>query len=111
MPKNVQQQADRSWSVLLPSIGISSMHMQLLPNNRVVMYDRTYFGVSNISLPDGKSRPNTTDCSTHSVEYDIASNTIRPLMVLSNVWCSSGTLMPDGTLVQTGGFDDGYLVV
>ncbi|CAI9281619.1 unnamed protein product [Lactuca saligna] len=103
--------AGGSWSVLLPSIGISAMHAQLLPNDRVVMYDRTDFGVSNISLPNGACRPNTTDCSAHSVEYDVASNTVRPLMVLSNVWCSSGTLMPDGRLVQTGGFDDGYRVV
>ncbi|XP_024969941.1 aldehyde oxidase GLOX1-like [Cynara cardunculus var. scolymus] len=103
--------AGGSWSVLLPSIGISAMHMQLLPNDRVVMYDRTDFGISNISLPDGKCRPNSTDCSAHSVEYDIASNSIRPLMVLTNVWCSSGTLMPDGRLVQTGGWDDGYRVV
>ncbi|MFS7972306.1 putative glyoxal oxidase, galactose oxidase/kelch, beta-propeller [Helianthus anomalus] len=84
------------------------MHMQLLTNDRVVMYDRTDFGVSNMSLPNGKWRPNSTDCSTHSVEYDVVSNTIRPLMVLTNVWCSSGTLMPDGRLVQTGGWADGY---
>ncbi|XP_071711749.1 aldehyde oxidase GLOX1-like [Rutidosis leptorrhynchoides] len=103
--------AGGSWSLLLPSIGISAMHMQLLPNDRVVMYDRTDFGTSNISLPDGKCRPNSTDCSAHSVEYDVTSNSVRPLMVLTNVWCSSGTLMPDGTLVQTGGFDDGYRVV
>ncbi|KAF5792561.1 putative galactose oxidase [Helianthus annuus] len=100
--------AGGSWSILLPSIGISAMHMQLLPNDRVVMYDRTDFGVSNISLPNGKCRPNSTDCSAHSVEYDVISNTIRPLMVLTNVWCSSGTLMPDGRLVQTGGWADGY---
>ncbi|KAL4584287.1 hypothetical protein LXL04_008883 [Taraxacum kok-saghyz] len=100
--------AGGSWSVLLPSIGISAMHMQLLPNDRVVMYDRTDFGTSNISLPNGKCRPNSTDCSAHSVEYDVGANTVRPLMVLTNVWCSSGTLMSDGTLIQTGGWDDGY---
>ncbi|KAI3726797.1 hypothetical protein L1987_66603 [Smallanthus sonchifolius] len=103
--------AGGSWSVLLPSIGISAMHMQLLPNDRVVMYDRTDFGISNIPLPQGTCRPNSTDCSAHSVEYNIASNSVRPLTVLTNVWCSSGTLMPDGSLVQTGGFDDGYRVV
>ncbi|PIN04262.1 Galactose oxidase [Handroanthus impetiginosus] len=47
------------------------------------------------------------DCSAHSVEYDVISNTIRPLMVQTDVWCSSGAIMPDGTLVQTGGFNDG----
>ncbi|KAI3777480.1 hypothetical protein L1987_47280 [Smallanthus sonchifolius] len=100
-----------SWYLLLPTIGISAMHMQLLPNDRVLIYDRTDFGTSNISLPDGKCRPNSNDCSAHSVEYDVASNTVRPLMVLSNVWCSSGSLMPDGTVTQTGGTADGELVV
>ncbi|KAL4559396.1 hypothetical protein LXL04_031534 [Taraxacum kok-saghyz] len=100
-----------SWSLLLPSIGISAMHMQLLPTDRVVIYDRTDFGTSMISLRDGKCRPNSDDCSAHSVEYDVFHNSVRPLMVLSNVWCSSGSLMADGTLVQTGGWDDGDRVV
>ncbi|KAL7605361.1 hypothetical protein Lser_V15G18626 [Lactuca serriola] len=100
-----------SWSILLPSVGISAMHMQLLPNDRVVMFDRTDFGTSRISLPNGKCRHNSTDCSAHSVEYDVASNSIRPLMVLTDVWCSSGTLMPNGRLTQTGGWGDGSQVV
>ncbi|KAL8217635.1 hypothetical protein R6Q57_021008 [Mikania cordata] len=100
-----------SWYLLHPNIGISAMHMQLLPNDRVLIYDRTDFGTSNISLPGGKCRPNSNDCSAHSVEYDVVSNTVRPLMVLSNVWCSSGSLMPDGTVTQTGGTGDGAFVV
>nr|GEX88608.1 hypothetical protein [Tanacetum cinerariifolium] len=100
-----------SWSLLMPSIGISAMHMQLLPNDRVVIYDRTDFGTSNISLPNGRCRPNSDDCSAHSVEYDVGRNSIRPLMVLTDVWCSSGTLMPDGSLVQTGGWQEGDHVV
>ncbi|PWA41073.1 hypothetical protein CTI12_AA545540 [Artemisia annua] len=100
-----------SWSILLPSIGISAMHMQLLPNDRVVMFDRTDFGTSQISLPKGKCRYNSTDCSAHSVEYDVASNSIRPLMVLTDVWCSSGVLMPNGRLTQTGGWGEGSRVV
>ncbi|PWA89069.1 galactose oxidase/kelch, beta-propeller [Artemisia annua] len=100
-----------SWSLLLPSVGISAMHMRLLPNDHVVMFDRTDFGRSNISLPNGQFRPNSTDCSAHSVEYDVGSNTIRPLMVLTDVMCSSGSLYPDGTLVQIGGWNGGYRVV
>ncbi|KAI3759217.1 hypothetical protein L6452_06855 [Arctium lappa] len=103
--------AGGTWSMLLPNIGISAMHMQLLPNDRVVIYDRTDFGTSNISLPDGKCRPNSKDCSAHSVEYDVASNSVRPLVVLTDFWCSSGSLTPDGTLTQTGGNADGALVV
>ncbi|KAI3472799.1 hypothetical protein Pfo_031120 [Paulownia fortunei] len=33
---------------------------------------------------------NIVDCTAHSVEYDVASNSIRPLNVLTDVWCSSG---------------------
>ncbi|KAK3026645.1 hypothetical protein RJ639_040672 [Escallonia herrerae] len=99
------------WALLQKSVGISSMHMQLLYNNKVVMFDRTDFGQSNLSLPDGKCRYNDekikVDCTAHSILYDVASNTYRPLMVHTDVWCSSGAVHPDGTLVQTGGYHDG----
>ncbi|KAG9132699.1 hypothetical protein Leryth_020906 [Lithospermum erythrorhizon] len=114
--QNVAYGAGGKWDLLVPSIGISSMHMQLLNNDKVVMYDRTDFGISNISLPGTKCRIDPIfgpagDCSAHSVEYDVASNTVRPLMVLTNVWCSSGSIMSDGSLVQTGGTAEGDRVV
>ncbi|XP_010263908.1 PREDICTED: aldehyde oxidase GLOX1-like [Nelumbo nucifera] len=101
------------WDLLQQSIGISAMHMQLLNNDRVVIFDRTDFGESKLPLPDGKCRndPNdtvlTVDCTAHSAEYDVLSKSIRPLMVLTDVWCSSGAVSPDGRLIQTGGFNDG----
>ncbi|XP_057485115.1 aldehyde oxidase GLOX-like [Actinidia eriantha] len=100
------------WILLHRSVGISAMHMQILHNNKVVIFDRTDFGVSNISLPAGKPcRRNDAvlkrDCSAHSLLYDPASNTYRPLTVHTNVWCSSGAVHPDGTLVQTGGYSTG----
>ncbi|KAL5557926.1 hypothetical protein UlMin_034137 [Ulmus minor] len=93
------------WKYLLNSIGVSAMHMQLLPNDRVVVFDRTDFGPSNLSLPNGNCLRN--DCTAHSAEYNVARNTFRALTVQSDVWCSSGALMPDGTLIQTGGFNLG----
>ncbi|KAG8096715.1 hypothetical protein GUJ93_ZPchr0013g33805 [Zizania palustris] len=102
------------WDVLQRSIGVSAMHMQLLHNDRVIIFDRTDFGQSNLSLPDGRCRHNPqervlpVDCTAHSAEYDVASNTFRPLFVFTDTWCSSGTVAPDGTLVQTGGWNDGY---
>ncbi|KAL6146716.1 hypothetical protein ACLB2K_057394 [Fragaria x ananassa] len=101
------------WRLLQSSIGISAMHMQLLHNNKVIMFDRTDFGASNISLPGGKCRedPNDTalqrDCTAHSVLYDIGQNTFRPLTIQTDPWCSSGAVLPDGTLLQTGGYNDG----
>ncbi|KAL0283462.1 UNVERIFIED_CONTAM: Aldehyde oxidase GLOX [Sesamum angustifolium] len=101
------------WNLLLSNIGVSAMHMQLVNTDRVILFDRTDFGPSNISLPNNQCRndPNDltlkVDCTAHSVEYDVASNSIRPLNVLTDVWCSSGSAMPDGSLMQTGGFNDG----
>ncbi|GAB2291831.1 hypothetical protein Dimus_026082 [Dionaea muscipula] len=105
------------WELLQRSIGISAMHMQLLYNDRVVLFDRTDFGLSNLSLPAGQCRedPNdtalTTDCTAHSAEYDVAANSIRPLVVHTDVWCSAGGVTPDGRLIQTGGYNDGERVV
>ncbi|XP_022759206.1 aldehyde oxidase GLOX-like [Durio zibethinus] len=105
--------ADGRWQLLQKSIGISAMHMQLLRNDRVVMFDRTDFGPSKLPLPNGKCRnvPSDAalkvDCTAHSVEYDVLTNKLRALMVQTNVWCSSGAITPDGNLVQTGGFNDG----
>ncbi|XP_004500954.1 aldehyde oxidase GLOX [Cicer arietinum] len=101
------------WQLLQKNIGIVGMHMQLLHNDRVVIFDRTDFGLSNLSLPNGRCRINPqeqvvkTDCTAHSLEYDVVSNSFRPLFVQTNVWCSSGSVSPDGKLIQTGGFNDG----
>lgn len=111
-PLPFQMQLDR-WEMLLPSIGISAMHMQLLHNGMVIMFDRTDFGISNISLPGGVCRFDLGDtaikfdCSAHSVLYDVVSNTYRALKVQTDTWCSSGSVLPNGTLVQTGGYNDG----
>ncbi|KAF7817852.1 aldehyde oxidase GLOX [Senna tora] len=104
-----------AWQLLQENIGISAMHMQLLRNDKVIMFDRTDFGPSNLSLPGGRCRMDpsdsalTVDCTAHSILYDIPSNTFRPLMVETDTWCSSGSVLPNGTLVQSGGFNDGEL--
>ncbi|GAU14642.1 hypothetical protein TSUD_97060 [Trifolium subterraneum] len=43
----------------------------------------------------------------HSVEYDVISNTFRPLFIQTNIWCSFGSVSPNDTLIQTGGYHDG----
>ncbi|KAL2904384.1 Aldehyde oxidase GLOX [Bienertia sinuspersici] len=69
------------------------------------MFDRTDFGPSNLSLPDGKCV--AVDCTAHSIIYDVNSNTFRPLTVVTDTWCSSGSVDPTGTLIQTGGYSRG----
>ncbi|WOL13078.1 aldehyde oxidase GLOX-like [Canna indica] len=101
------------WQLLQSSIGVSAMHMQLLHNDRVIIFDRTDFGPSNLSLGGGRCRDDPrdwnlkVDCTAHAAEYDVAANSVRPLMLLTDPWCSSGTLAPDGRLIQTGGANDG----
>ncbi|CAI9101289.1 OLC1v1038581C1 [Oldenlandia corymbosa var. corymbosa] len=51
------------------------------------------------------------DCTAHSVEYDVVKNIVRPLTVLTDVWCSSGSVMPNGTFYHTGGNGGGGNVV
>ncbi|XP_068634964.1 aldehyde oxidase GLOX-like [Aristolochia californica] len=105
------------WKLLKRSIGISAMHLALLPNSKIIAFDRTDFGPSNVSLPNGRCRLDgldqalKKDCYAHSVEFDSRNRNVRPLTVLTDTWCSSGSLSPDGTLVQSGGFNDGERTV
>ncbi|KAK7352270.1 hypothetical protein VNO80_17690 [Phaseolus coccineus] len=107
------QASDSQWELLHKTIGIVAMHMQLLNNDRVIIFDRTDFGSSNLTLPNGTCRHDLsekvlkTDCTAHSIEFDVASNTFRALFVQTDVWCSSGGAVADGTLIQTGGYNDG----
>ncbi|KAJ0964247.1 hypothetical protein J5N97_029369 [Dioscorea zingiberensis] len=101
------------WKVLRRNIGISAMHVALLPNDKLIAFDRTDFGLSNISLPAGHCRNDlddkalTLDCSAHSIEFNPVTRSVRPLTVLTDTWCSSGAVSSDGVLIQSGGFNDG----
>jgi hypothetical protein len=48
------------------------------------------------------------DCTAHSAVFTPGSNSIRPLFIFTDTWCSSGQFIGDGTLVQTGGDSDGF---
>ncbi|CAI8587807.1 unnamed protein product [Vicia faba] len=102
------------WIQLQKSIGISAMHMQVMKDNKVVIFDRTDFGPSNISLANNRCRYDPRDmalkidCTAHSILYDLTTDTFRPLTLQTDAWCSSGAVNPNGTLIQTGGFNDGY---
>ncbi|XP_004293134.1 PREDICTED: uncharacterized protein LOC101306599 [Fragaria vesca subsp. vesca] len=93
--------ASGRWQYVINNIGIAVMHMWLY------MYDRTDFGPSNLTLPNGeciedpKALVMKKDCSAHSAVYNITNNTIRPLTVKFDFWCSSGAMNGDVVLVQT----------
>ncbi|KAL6181813.1 hypothetical protein ACLB2K_048462 [Fragaria x ananassa] len=48
-----------------------------------------------------------SSCYAHSVEYNISSNKLRPLKLSTDTWCSSGSFLSNGTLLQTGGHGSG----
>lgn len=106
-----------SWTLLIQNGGVSAMHMTATYVNTVVMFDRTDFGASQLMLDNGRCRDDpqdqvlTHDCWAHSIEYNVVTNTIRPLMILTDTWCSSGAFAANGTLVQTGGWNDGAKVI
>ncbi|KAI8556718.1 hypothetical protein RHMOL_Rhmol05G0275900 [Rhododendron molle] len=98
-----------TWEVIVQNAGIAAMHAAVTWFNTVVLLDRTDIGASNLSLPivngvqQCRHDPNdlalTTDCSAHSALLD--------LTIQTDTWCSSGQFLPDGTLLQSGGFNDG----
>ncbi|KAF3441899.1 hypothetical protein FNV43_RR15814 [Rhamnella rubrinervis] len=107
-----------SWKVVSQNSGVSAMHIMLLPNNKVIMYDASAFHISAIKLPNGvcipykdKNGNELQDCWSHGVEYDIDTAQVRPLKMQYDPWCSSGGLAVDGTLVSTGGWNDGVKTV
>jgi len=95
------------WELLRQTAGLSAMHMTLTHNGTVIMYDQTTNGCPDNDI----GRPTPQGCWAHSVEYDIANNTVRPMHLLTNSFCSSGAFLNNGTLVITGGWQAGQKVV
>ncbi|XP_057840674.2 aldehyde oxidase GLOX [Cryptomeria japonica] len=99
------------WDLLVENAGVSAMHMTLLHTNKVLIFDQTLAGPSQISRTDPPCNSKTPaageDCWAHSIEYDIATNKVRPLHVVTDTFCSSGSFASNGTLVQTGGWSNG----
>lgn len=84
------------WKLVVQNSFVSAMHMILMPNNKMIIFDASAFHISQIKLPGGKCFPFTTDqgavlqdCWAHGVEYDIASGNLRPLTVSNNITQSS----------------------
>ncbi|XP_057821508.2 LOW QUALITY PROTEIN: aldehyde oxidase GLOX [Cryptomeria japonica] len=102
-----------SWKLVVSNGGVSAMHMTTTYEDTVIMFDRTDYGASKLLLDKGRCRNDANDlalkhdCWAHSIEYNIASNSLRPLMVMTDTWCSCASFAADGTLVSTGGYNDG----
>lgn len=104
------------WQLLLKSTGVVGMHMALTHHNTVIMFDQTGASQSGYRLRRrfrgercARNRADLMDsaCYAHSVEYDIGGNRVRPLKIDTDPWCSSGSFLSNGTLVQVGGYGNG----
>lgn len=104
------------WKLLLNNTGVVAMHMALTHDNTVVVFDQLSAGPSGYQLRRRFAGKRCTqshsdlidpDCYAHSVEYDISKNAVRALRLSSDTWCSSGSFLSNGTLLQTGGYSSG----
>ncbi|XP_038686326.1 aldehyde oxidase GLOX-like isoform X1 [Tripterygium wilfordii] len=104
-----------SWQLLLNNSGVVAMHMAVTHHNTVIYFDQTeeYSGYPLRRRYNGRrcirirKDFNDPDCYAHSIEYDVSSNRIRPLNLDTDTWCSSGSFLSNGTLLQTGGHGAG----
>ncbi|PKU73417.1 aldehyde oxidase GLOX1-like [Dendrobium catenatum] len=105
------------WEIVSEDSGVSAMHLVVTHENKAIMFDSTASGPSHAILTASNCRSDPTgktamlDCWAHAIEFDLETYKIRPLKVLTDPWCSSGGFAMDGTLVNTGGWKDGFYAV
>ena len=102
-----------SWRVVVEKGGVCAVHMTTAYTDKVIIYDRTNAGKTQIAMPNGTCRDNPYeqslkhDCTAHSTEYDSLTDGIRALSIFSDPFCSSAAFLANGNLVQMGGDKEG----
>lgn len=103
-----------SWDLLNSDVGIASMHTAITRYDTAILLDRSNTGPSHILLSNRTGcrnqpleRISKVDCYAHSVMFNPNGNSVRPLYIYTDTWCSSGQFFADGTMVQTGGDFEG----
>ncbi|KAK9069896.1 hypothetical protein SSX86_010292 [Deinandra increscens subsp. villosa] len=92
------------WKLLLNNTGVVAMHMAVTHDNNVVIFDQTGAGPSRYRLRKCRTHgPGDSSCYAHSVEYNVLKNKVRALHLATDTWCSSGSFLRNGSLLQTGG--------
>ncbi|CAI2189951.1 1030_t:CDS:2 [Funneliformis geosporum] len=90
-----QEPADTTlgtWKVVGDS-GVSAMHAVVVAPRKVIFIDR--LEQNHLKKPDG--------LAAISSEYDLDTNLVRPLSVYTNTFCSAGSFLANGTLIEAGG--------
>ncbi|CAG8453981.1 14976_t:CDS:2 [Cetraspora pellucida] len=78
---------------IIGETGVGAMHAALVRPTKVVIIDRVEL---NAAQTDNGT-------SAFSSEYDLLTNKYRVLNLATNTFCSAGSFMPNGTLLETGG--------
>ncbi|RIA99734.1 Copper radical oxidase [Glomus cerebriforme] len=73
--------------------GVNAMHAVLVGPRKVVFVDK--LEQNHLKRADG--------LAALSSEYDLDTNTARPLGIYTNTFCSAGSWLGNGTLVEAGG--------
>ena len=85
------------------------------PNTTTAVFIDNYhenYGGPGVNLQDGAPSKTSyvypgTSISVFGAEYDLQSNSLRPVKPLSNTFCSAGSFYPDGTLANVAGAEPG----
>lgn len=97
-----------NWKLLLNNTGVVAMHMAVTHHNNVVIFDQTGAGPSQYRLHRCTTRGfRDSSCYAHSVEYNVLENKVRALHLATDTWCSSGSFLSNGSLLQMGGNGSG----
>ncbi|ORX48536.1 hypothetical protein DM01DRAFT_1326263 [Hesseltinella vesiculosa] len=73
--------------------GVAAMHAVLLNEHKIMVIDKAEW--NEAQFDSGQS--------AFSVEYDLDTNTYRPLHLDTNTFCSAGGFLANGSLISTGG--------
>lgn len=89
---NIADEERGLWSPVI-TLPIVPIHMSLMPNGRIIMWDRHNDPQHNMPNWDGDPRL-----------WDLTTNTITPAALLDyDLFCSGHSFLPDGRLFVTGG--------
>nr|CAG8561379.1 5266_t:CDS:2 [Entrophospora candida] len=81
------------WNIV-GKTGVSAMHLVLVRPTKALIIDKAE------KNPDVANADGTFALST---EYDLLTNTYRPLKLITNTFCSAGSFFENGTLAEAGG--------
>ncbi|KAL8792897.1 MAG: hypothetical protein Q9195_004540, partial [Heterodermia aff. obscurata] len=96
------------------SSGCTAQMVFIPPNTTTAVFLDNYhlnYGGPGVNLQNGDHSATSyvypgTDESVFGTEYDLETNTLKPVRPLSNTFCSAGAFYKDGTVVNLAGADD-----